>query len=136
MATQNNLRDILNRAIKDIEKACKIRLGDEAQNVINRLEEEICNWERNLEIPLPPRKEVQMWMTFTEYQRRLLDLAQNKYGTSILDSEQSYLLQARNLEACGCITITRRNEADKFVICRLTVSGKKLLDANRGKARI
>jgi hypothetical protein len=135
MATPTDLKDILDRAVKDIEKACKIRLGAEAQNVINRLEEEIQNWERNLEVPLPPRKEVQLWNTFTEYQRRLMDVSQNKFGSAIMDSQQSDMRQARNLEACGYITITRRYETDKFVICKLTVSGKKLLDANKGKVR-
>jgi hypothetical protein len=135
MATPTDLKDIINRAVKDIEKACKIQLTTEAQDVINRLEEEICNWERNLEVPLPPRKEVQIWNAFTDFQRRLLDVSQNKFGSAIMDSQQNDMRQARNLEACGYITITRRYETDKFVICRLTVSGKKLLDVNKGKVR-
>jgi hypothetical protein len=135
MATPTDLKDIINRAVKDLEKQSKIRFGDAAWNVINRLEEEICNWERNLEVPLPPRKEVQIWNTFTEFQRRLLDVSQNKFGSAIMDLQQSDMRQARNLEACGYITITRRYETDKFVICRLTVSGKKLLDLNKGKGR-
>lgn len=139
MATQTNtsLHHIIKRHMSALEDMLNTRFEDKSREIFKRMGNEILDWERSINADMPVREEVAVWNSLTDYQRRLLNVAQSKYGTSILESEPEHIREARELEAHGYLSIKQPAQTDaRYYICYLTIEGRQLLNVNERAARV